>query len=179
MILPPARLSASQTSTDKPLRANHQAEANPEIPPPTINTSSLSILSYRRLFFYWIDRIRLVGLELRLHFFEQIMPQQIAGIFSQCNKIANGIKTFVGFRIILEARHTLTGNLIGIEAQFLHAETLHALHSAHHGHVAETSQIAGSDALKPFLARIEFGGLLDACPVEVRRRQHARQGITS
>src|SRR3989338_7060085 len=138
MILPPARLSASQTSTDKPLRANHQAEANPEIPPPIISTSSLSILLYRRLFFCLVNRIRLVGLELRLHFLEQIMPQQIAGISPQRNKIANGIKTLVSLRIILEARHTLTGNLIGVKAQFLHPETIHAFYRAHHRHVAET-----------------------------------------
>src|SRR4030065_1780664 len=140
MILPPGRSLASHTSTDKPLRANHQAEASPEIPPPTISTSSLSILSYRWIFFCLINLILLVSLYLRLHLFKQILPQQIAGIFSRRNEIPGGIETLVGFRIIPEARHAITRNLVGIEAQFLHPESLHALYRAHHRLVAEERQ---------------------------------------
>src|SRR3989338_2870590 len=134
MILPPACLLASHTSTDRPPRASHQAEASPEMPPPIISTSTLSIA------------VLFVRLELRLHFFEQILPQQIARILSRRNETPDGVEAFIGFRIILEARHAIARDLIGIEAQFLHPEPLHALHRAHHGIVAIARQVAGSDA---------------------------------
>src|SRR3989338_2598264 len=104
MILPPGRSLASHTSTDRPLRANHHAEASPEMPPPIIRTSILSIA------------VLLVCLELRLHLFKQILSQQITGIFSRRNKIPDSVKTLVGFRIVLEARHTIARNFVGIEA---------------------------------------------------------------
>src|SRR3990167_8568452 len=95
MILPPGRLPASHTSTDRPLRASHQAEASPEMPPPLMSTSTLSIA------------ILLILLELCLHFLKQILTQQISGMFPCRNKVFNGIKTLVGFGIFLEARHAV------------------------------------------------------------------------